>query len=221
MSEPRVSPGPGAPNGWDNGRVTNKRGRGLRITGNILLTAGFVIAAYVAWLLWGTGLYTARVQEGLRQDVGTRIDAPRPVPPEGQVAVPGAGIAILRIPAIDLDTIVIEGTAVTDLKKGPGHYADTSYPWENTGRVGIAGHRTTYGAPFWSLNEVRVGDLTILETEFGTFTYRVTETREVLPTQVGVLKQTEKPTLVLTTCSPRFSAARRLIVFAERVSSRT
>lgn len=197
--------------------MSSKRGRGLRIAGNVLLTSGFVVAAYVAWLLWGTGIYTSQAQKDLRQDVATQIEHPRAFPPSGRVAVPGDAIAILRIPAIDLNTVVIEGTAIPDLKKGPGHYEDTAYPWEPDGRVAIAGHRTTYGAPFWSLDELKPGDLIILETEFGTSTYRTTEKRDVLPTQTGVLKQTEAPTLVLTTCTPRFSAAKRLIIFAERV----
>ncbi|HEX2025822.1 MAG TPA: class E sortase, partial [Actinomycetota bacterium] len=118
---------------------------------------------------------------------------------------------------IDLDVVVVEGTDVIDLKAGPGHYAGTDDPWDREGRVGIAGHRTTYGAPFWDLDKVRPGDPITMVTELGTYTYEVTTSREVLPTASKVLRPTPKPTLVLTTCAPRFSAARRLIVFAERV----
>ena len=82
-------------------------------------------------------------------------------------------MAIIRIPKIDVDYVVVEGTDTESLKKGPGHYTDTAYPWQDTGRVGIAGHRTTYLAPFWSLNELRPGDRIVLATEYGIFDYRV------------------------------------------------
>jgi sortase A len=133
------------------------------------------------------------------------------------VKVPGGAVAILRIPAIDLDYVVVEGTDTESLKKGPGHYSDTAYPWEGSGRVGIAGHRTTYGAPFWSLDELEEGDRIVLATEYGIFDYRVTGSRIISPSDGSVLSQTRRPTLVLTTCNPRFSAAQRLVVFAARV----
>jgi sortase A len=84
--------------------------------------------------------------------------------------------------------------------------------------VAIAGHRTTYGAPFWSLNELKTGDRITLATEYGIFNYRVTESRIILPSQAAVLHETRDPTLVLTTCNPRFSAAERLVIFAQRTS---
>jgi len=138
------------------------------------------------------------------------------------VKVPGRAVAILVIPRIHLDMVVVEGTDTESLKKGPGHYTQTAYPWEDHGRVGIAGHRTTYGAPFWSLDRLRPGDPIILKTEYGIFRYVVTRTvitppSGILPSGRSVLAQTERPTLVLTTCNPRFSASQRLVVFADRV----
>jgi sortase A len=173
-----------------------------------------VVAAYIAWVLWGTGLYTARQQDALRGELQERIADPRARP--GTV-LPGDAYAILRIPSIDLNEIVVQGTGTDALKKGPGHYERTADPWDDSGRVGIAGHRTTYGAPFWSLDRVRPGDDVYVRTEFGGFRYRVTGTRTILPTQTEVLDQTRKPTLVLTTCTPRFSAAQRLAVFGKLV----
>ncbi|MGH2657639.1 MAG: sortase, partial [Actinomycetota bacterium] len=85
------------------------------------------------------------------------------------------------------------------------------------GRVGIAGHRTTYGAPFWDLDKVRPGDEIRLVTEQGAYRYEVTESRDVPPTEASVLREAEQASLVLTTCTPRFSAALRLIVFADRM----
>jgi sortase A len=186
----------------------------LRILGNLCLAGAFVVAAYIAWVLWGTGLYTARQQDALRGELQERIEDPRRRP--GTV-LPGDAYAIIRIPSIELNDIVVQGTGTEVLKKGPGHYEKTSDPWDDRGRVGIAGHRTTYGAPFWSLDRLREGDDVFLRTEFGGFRYEVTGTRTILPTQVEVLERTRKPTLVLTTCTPRFSAAQRLVVFAELV----
>jgi sortase A len=131
---------------------------------------------------------------------------------------PGQALGVLQIPRIDLDAVVVNGVREEDLKRGPGHYLATAYPWEERGTVAIAGHRTTYGQPFWSIDELRRGDRIRLITEYGTYEYRVTRTVEVRPTENSVLEQTEEPTLVLTTCSPRFSASNRLVVFAERVS---
>ena len=216
----KVSPGPTEFNG-SNARPDNesvgKSGRILRITGNIFLAAGFVVLAYVVWLLWGTGIYTSRAQGELRETLTTQIEDPRSGELSRTRTLPGEALAFLRIPKIDMDVVVIEGTDIRDLKKGPGHYRDTAYPWDDDGKVAIAGHRTTYGAPFWSLDKLRRGDRITLATEFGDFDYQVTRTREVVPTETTILQQTKDPTLVLTTCTPRFSAARRLIIFAERM----
>ncbi|MDP8977261.1 MAG: sortase [Actinomycetota bacterium] len=199
----------------------------MRSLGVALLLAGVAVAVYQGWLYWGTGLSADRANTDLRRRVIERIDdrarhperpAPRPVAaPRAPAASPPAGaIAILRIPSIGVNHAVVEGTDSVDLNRGPGHYTSTAYPWQDRGRVGIAGHRTTYGAPFWSLDELRAGDEVRLLTARGTFTYVVRGQREVAPSRTGVLAPTRRPTLVLTTCSPRFSDARRLVVSAVR-----
>jgi sortase A len=170
------------------------------------------VAAYIAWVLWGTGLYTARQQDALRGELQERLEDPRRRP---GVVLPGNAYAIIRIPSIELNDVVVQGTTTEALKKGPGHYVKTADPWDDRGRVGIAGHRTTYGAPFWSLDQVERGDEIFLRTEFGGFRYEVTGSQTILPTQTEVLDATRRPTLVLTTCTPRFSAAQRLVVFAD------
>jgi len=179
-----------------------------------------VVAGYLGWLLWGTGIGTAREQHHLRQQIDKLIANPavlnpRTLRPAGPIRG-GIPLGILQIRRIHLDMVVVNGTSTTDLRKGPGHYLETAYPWEDTGRVGIAGHRTTYLHPFWSLDKLRRGDRIRLITEYGTFDYHVTGSRVILPSGVWVLKQTKKPTLVLTTCTPRFSASHRLVVFASR-----
>jgi sortase A len=216
--------------GWDEGALTDlkqamrrrrqRQGRALRIAGLVLIVAALAVCGYVWWLLWGTGITTRSAQADLRTGfsgvVGTK--PVKEAPPASRVVnVPGKAVMILRIPKIDVNYVVVEGTDTESLKKGPGHYDGTAYPWEDRGRVGIAGHRTTYGAPFWSLDELREGDRIVLATEYGTFDYRVTRTLITTPGNGSVLEPTNRPTLVLTTCNPRFSAAQRLIVFAQRV----
>jgi sortase A len=168
-------------------------------------------------VLWGTGIYTAREQGVLRDELTERLDDPRPRP---GVVLPGQAYALLKIPSIEVDEVVVQGTHTEALKRGPGHYDETDDPWDDRGRVGIAGHRTTYGAPFWDLDRVLPGDVVTLITEFGRFAYRVTRTEVVAPTSIGVLDPTKKPTLVLTTCTPRYSAAQRLIVYARLIPGR-
>ena len=194
-----------------------RQGRALRLAGLVLILVALIVGGYVWWLLWGTGFATRAAQDDLRPGFERRVatkdadDAPSKI-----VNVPGKAVMIIKIPSIDVNYVVVEGTDTESLKKGPGHYSFTSYPWEEDGAVGIAGHRTTYGSPFWSLNELREGDKIVLATEYGTFTYRMTHSRIIAPSNGSVLEGTTKPTLVLTTCNPRFSAAERLIVFAER-----
>jgi len=180
------------------------------------------MGGYFAWLFWGTGLATQSAQRHLRAQVSERIAHPVPVPSSGgsqPISVSlkdGDPMAILRIPKIHLDMVVVEGTSVEDLKKGPGHYPATPSPWDAHGRVAIAGHRTTYLHPFWSLDKLQKGDLIELRTQFGTFDYRVTSVAEVAPSAQWVLEQTKNPTLILSTCTPRFFASKRLVVFASR-----
>ena len=190
------------------------------------------MAAYYAWLLWGTGFTTSRAQAQLRTQIIGQIEQHDPVPgggssvgtshdggPEPIIVAPkeGAPVAIMRIPKIHLDMVVVNGTSTADLEKGPGHYIGTAYPWERHGAVAIAGHRTTYLHPFWSLDQLRPGDLIRLVTAHGRFDYRVARSIVIIPSEGWVLRQTVRPTLVLTTCTPRFSASHRLVVFADRL----
>ena len=177
------------------------------------------LGGYVGWLLWGTGLQTAHAQEQLRADF--HPDASPPV----RVVVaplPGQAYGELMIPSIGLDVIVVQGVDTNALKEGPGHYPGTANPWDTTGRVGIAGHRTTYLHPFYNLDSVKPGDSMTLRTAHGIYVYRVSKVF-VIPSEGSgiVLTQTRKPSLVLTTCAPKFSASHRLIVTAERIGPAT
>jgi len=97
---------------------------------------------------------------------------------------------------------------------GPGYYISSALPGEE-GTCLVAGHRTTYGAPFNRLGELEEGDEIIIETEGNEkFTYIVTGMEAVLPTDMSVLENTDYPSLVLSTCTPKYYATRRLIIYA-------
>jgi LPXTG-site transpeptidase (sortase) family protein len=198
----------------------------IRAFGFGCLMLGSGMAGYVGWLLWGTGLETAQAQEELRTEVSRNWPHPVPPPAKEERYLPGEVYAAIVIPSIDIDFYVVEGSDepytsfewTTALKKGPAHYPDTADPWDGTGRVAIAGHRTTYLHPFLNLDQVRPGDRIRLLTKHGTFLYEVDRNFVVPAAGSGVvLEQTERPTLVLTTCHPRYSSRERLIVTAEQV----
>ena len=191
----------------------------IRWFGLLCLMGAAFFGGYVAWLLWGTGLQTQRAQDALRPAIEEQIADPRPPsegPKRGSQVVRGSAYAVIKIPRIGLDMVVVQGTDYTSLKAGPGHYVDTADPWDGTGRVGIAGHRTTYLHPFFNLDQVLPGDTIELLTGFGAYTYTVTK-NFVLPEATAgvVLRQTSQPTLVLTTCNPRYASSQRLIVEAD------
>jgi sortase A len=124
----------------------------------------------------------------------------------------------LVIPVLGLSRYVVQGTAEQDLEQGPGHYLGTPLPG-HYGNVGIAGHRTTYGAPFWNLNELTPGDGILFTEPSGvTYTYRVISEFVVLPSNTAVLDPMNGYYLTLTTCNPRFWATSRLVVRAEEIS---
>lgn len=161
-----------------------------------------------------TNLYQARVQERLNREL---------VSPELEQAykahevTTGDAITRIKIAAIDVDVVVVEGTTLSALRAGAGHYAQTPLPCE-TGNVSIAGHRTTYGKPFHNLDLLHPGDTIVLETPIGSCTYTiVTPPFVVAPTDTSVIAPTPVPSLTLTTCNPKGSARQRLIVRAELV----
>lgn len=128
----------------------------------------------------------------------------------------GRGIGRIRIPDAGANYVVVEGTGAGPLRKGPGHYPRTPLPGL-PGTVGIAGHRTTYGAPFRNLDKLERGDEITVEMPYATFTYRVERTRIVLPSATWVVRRVGHDRLVLTACHPKYSAAKRIVVFAREV----
>lgn len=193
----------------------------LRTFGKLCLVAAAFVAGYLSWMVWGTSFVTQHAQDELAITFDEKLANQTPPPAEDPVRIHGAAVARIIIPRMHLNMIVVNGTTTEDLIKGPGLYEESPWPWRSHGRVAIAGHRTTYKAPFWDLNLLQKGDPITLETEHGTFVYEVTDLRTVSPTDVKIADPdaTDEPTLILTTCNPRFSAAERLVAFAKRVSA--
>jgi sortase A len=131
----------------------------------------------------------------------------------------GQAIGRIEFPTLDSDFVVVQGTDSAALQKGPGHYDDTPLPGA-PGTVAIAGHRTTYLAPFRDINELGSGDEIVLRMPYGTFIYRFQEQKIVEPTAVYVTKRVGYDRLVLTACHPLYSAAQRIVVFARLISAR-
>ena len=125
----------------------------------------------------------------------------------------GKPLGELRIPHLDSHYVIVAGTGADSLRRGPGHYDGTALPGQ-PGTVGIAGHRTTYGAPFRHLDALRRGDAITITMPYGTFTYKVDGTRIVKPSDVAALKPAGRQRLALTACHPLYSAAQRIVVTA-------
>ncbi len=199
----------------------------LRGVGQTLITAGLVVLLFCVYELTVTGLYAEQQQQTLDKELSQQWAVPLPSAPPGkpqlQAYEEGKGIARLYLPTLGENQVhvVIEGVSNEDLKKGPGHYPGTAAPGE-IGNVVVSGHRTTYGAPFNTLDELKDGDPIVLETQGFFYTYRVTGTTIVKPSAIGevapVPNQPGKvPTqrlLTLTTCHPKYSARSRLVVRA-------
>src|SRR5436309_5573037 len=130
------------------------RRRAGRRVGLSMMLAGLALLGVVAYQLWGTGVVTSRAQAGFRHDL--RVHGYPHAPREGQA------IGVVRIPRIGLDIAFVQGANWWTLQRGPGHYLNTPLPGEG-GNVTIAGHRTTFLHPFWSLDRVAPGDLIALE----------------------------------------------------------
>jgi sortase A len=128
-------------------------------------------------------------------------------------AKPGSAVGRIRIPAIGVSFVVVKGSGASELQNGPGIYPETNFPGV-AGTTAIAGHRTTYLAPFRHIDELHRGEQIVLEMPYARFTYSVTALRVVLPTDVSVLDPVGYSQLVLSACTPLFSASHRLIVLA-------
>lgn len=227
--------------------------RVLGAIGRTLITSGCMVLLFVGYQLWGTGIQAGAAQNNLADEFSDILEViPTPIPmPEPQPVLvgdesgqqvlvqpsptpvskefleklyPGAGEPIARIVInkIEVDQVIVSGVGVEDLKLGPGHYGSTAYPGQ-AGNASIAGHRTTYGAPFHDVDKLVPGDEIQVQTLQGIFTYRVIDHGEglghtiVSPEGTHVLDDFGDNRLTLTACHPKYSARQRIIVFAELV----
>ena len=218
-----------------------------RALGTVLVVAGLLVLADVAvTLAWQeplSALRAGRAQHRLAAELaraeaaerasGAPAEAKRAAGGRGAAAArgarlaaaarafarsrhDGAAVAELRISRIGLRAIVVRGTAPADLREGPGLLDGAPLPGEH-GTTVIAGHRTTYGAPFRHLDALRRDDPITVRLPYGSFRYAVEGTRVVDPGDLSVLRRVRHDRLVLSACHPLFSAARRIVVFARLV----
>ena len=220
--------------------TARKRSRLIHVVGWAFLGVGLLIGLFLVYQLFVTDLINSRSQAAAvdelvvvladrRDDLavpsstttlasttttGQVVEVPE-LRVESEVAA-GEPFARLIIDRIELDAVVFEGVDRTTLKSGPGHMPGTPLPGQ-PGNAVISGHRTTYGRPFYDLDQLVAGDEIEVETALGISTYAVREILIVAPTDVWVAGAKDGAWLTLTTCHPRFSAAERLIIQAELV----
>jgi len=209
----------------------------VSITGKILIGAGVLVLLFTAYQIWGTSFQEGRTQNSLRSTLSTETNnaeirhalaeasaldklptGPPVTAPTTQDPAEGQPIGDLRIPIIGINQVFVEGTNTGDLRKGPGHYTGTPMPGQD-GNASIAGHRTTYGHPFYNLDSVKKGDRIVVTTLQGIFVYDTISSQVVSPSDVSVISNVLANWLTLTTCNPRFSASTRLIVHAKLAHS--
>jgi sortase A len=133
-------------------------------------------------------------------------------------ANPGDPLGRIQIPKIGANFVIVQGTDASDLRDGPGHYVNTPLPGE-PGTVAIAGHRTTFLAPFRDIDELKPSDPIHVQMPYADFTYSVQRTRIVDPSATWVMRKIGYDRLVLTACHPLYSAAQRIVVTARLVKA--
>ncbi len=218
-----------------------RAGRALiRFAGAVLATSGTLLvgdaAITLAWQEPVSALLAARSQSALEGRLvaqshafarstsspgangGTSLDQRGLAAAYADRLETGDPIGRIAMPTLGRSYVVVEGTDTQTLRKGPAHYPSTALPGQG-GTVAVAGHRTTYLAPFRSIDELRRGQPIVVTMPYGRFTYRVENMRIVKPTALWVTKRVTHERLVLTACHPLYSAAQRIVVFARLTRS--
>ncbi|WUH99320.1 class E sortase [Spirillospora sp. NBC_00431] len=195
----------------------------IRGMGELCITAGLIVILFVTYELWGTGRYTEGQQDRLGDEL--RRDWSKVTTERVKL---GKGLAMIRIPRFgkDYQFVIIEGVEREDLRKGPGHYPGTALPGQ-IGNFVLSGHRTTYSAPFNRLGELDRGDKILIDTRDKQYVYTVTGREIVKPSATAVTapvpqhpkRKPTEPLITLTTCHPKYSAAKRMIIFGELASA--
>jgi sortase A len=187
----------------------------LRFVASVMMVSGVLLITVAAvTLLWQepvSAFVTERKQAQLKDQF---FNPPQRV--IRQKPLPGDAIARIEIDAINVSDYVVEGTDTANLRKGPGHYPDTPLPGQ-PGTTAIAGHRTTYGAPFRHIDDLEPGQVITLDLPRGRFVYRVEQTKIVDDQDLSVLEPVGYKRLLLSACHPLYSAEQRIIVLAKQV----
>jgi sortase A len=214
--------------------------RALRALSSVLIIAGGLLlidaGLTVAWQEPVSALYAEVTQDRLGGDLED-LERTGPTPLETRVLRrlgsddrklgflarslkrrldEGDAAGRIRIPAIGASYVVVDGTDTSTLRKGPGFFPSNPYPGAR-GTVAVAGHRTTYSAPFRRIDDLDRGDRVVLDMPYATFTYEVERSRIVNPDALWVLRRARTDRLVLSACHPLYSAAQRIVVFARLV----
>ncbi len=211
--------------------------RKLQVTGWTFIWLSIFIFGYAGYELFVTDVINSRIQTDAAEGIDGVFERAT-IPTVQEVAVEetpdtdervvefhsenisaeGVEFGVMRVPRIGLEVVVFSGVSPETLKKGPGHMPGTVLPGQ-PGNAVISGHRTTYGRPFFDVDQLEPGDRIEIETAIGTHVYELREEWFVVaPTDVWVADPREGAWLTLTTCHPKFSARQRLIVTAELVS---
>ena len=228
-----------------NARMEAPRASGirrmLRALSSILIVSGVLLIAdaglTVLWQEPVSAIYNRLQQDKLDGQLADLWGTPTPVErkaldtlPDGDArlaflaraqkreAKRGQPLGRVEIERIKLSKVFVAGTDPTSLRNGPGHYPANPLPGA-PGTVAIAGHRTTYGAPFRKLDKLRKRDEIVVRMPYGRFTYEVERTQIVAADAVEVTRRVSYDRLVLTACHPLYSAAQRIVVFARLVDS--
>jgi sortase A len=223
--------------GRGQGRRSRWPRRGARALAYALILAGtLALLDAVVTLVWQepvSALYTAIIQERLGGDLRT-VERAAPTPPEQRAlaslsdeqarvtflarelehrAGEGSAVGRIVIPSIGASFVVVKGTNTGDLESGPGIFPETGFPGI-AGTTAIAGHRTTYLAPFRHIDSLRRGNRILLNMPYAQFTYTVLGRRIVQPTDVqAAIANVGYTRLVLSACTPLFTAAKRILVY--------
>ena len=212
--------------------------RATRILSIMLITAGLTVLVDAGLTyFWQEPLSAAygAIKQGQAEDQLNQLESQYPTPADlaaisgvrGNAAKArvladrfaphlqeGHAFGRIKIDRIGLNMVVVQGTETASLEKGPGHYRNTPIPGQ-PGTVAIAGHRTTYLAPFRHIDDIQDGDEIRIEMPYAAFTYTVEKHEIVDPSDVGIIKPVGYDRLVLTACHPPYSAAQRYAVFAK------
>lgn len=215
--------------------------RVVRVLSTLLVLGGLVLvcdlACVIVWQEPVSALY-ARIQQQDLSGQLARREASRPTTAQAralarlptdtgriallarqlrQTAPRGAAVGRILIPSLGASFVLVNGATTDALKAGPGIYSQTAFPGTPGRTTAIAGHRTTYLAPFRHVDKLRPGQTIHIQMPYADFTYAVQMTRIVAPTDVGVIRSVGYQRLVLSACDPPFSASKRIIIYARLI----